>query len=71
MKLIARWLHLDKESAARLFEYLNFAIVAGAILFALSKYLPKTFRENREDIQHRLLGCTDGDRAGTSTPGGH
>ena len=26
-----------------------------AILFALSKYLPKTFRENRENIQHRLL----------------
>ena len=55
VKLIARWLHLDKESAARLFEYLNFAILAGAILYALSKYLPKTFRENRENIQHRLL----------------
>jgi F-type H+-transporting ATPase subunit b len=55
VKLIGRWLHLDKESAARLFEYLNFAILAGAILFALSKYLPKTFRANREGIQHRLL----------------
>jgi F-type H+-transporting ATPase subunit b len=55
VKLIGRWLHLDKESAARLFEYLNFAILAGAILFALSKYLPKTFRENRANIQHRLL----------------
>jgi F-type H+-transporting ATPase subunit b len=55
VKLIGRWLHLDKESAARLFEYLNFAILAGAILFALSKYLPKTFRANRESIQHRLL----------------
>ncbi len=55
VKLIARWLHLDKESAARLFEYINFAILAGAILYALSRYLPKTFRENREDIQHRLL----------------
>ncbi len=55
VKLIARWLHLDKEIAARLFEYLNFAILAGAILYALSRYLPKTFRENRENIQHRLL----------------
>jgi len=55
VKLLGRWLHLDKESAARLFEYLNFAILAGAILFALSKYLPKTFRENRANIQHRLL----------------
>ena len=55
VKLIARWLHLDKESAARLFEYINFAILAGAILFALLKYLPKTFRANRENIEHRLL----------------
>ena len=55
IKLLASWLHLDKEAAARLFEYLNFAIVAGAILFALMKYLPKTFRANREDIQHRLV----------------
>jgi F-type H+-transporting ATPase subunit b len=54
VKFIARLLHVDKETAARLFEYFNFAIVAGAILFALLKYLPKTFRANREDIQHRL-----------------
>jgi F-type H+-transporting ATPase subunit b len=55
VKMIARWLHVDKESAARLFEYLNFAVLAGAILFALLKYLPKTFRANRESIQQRLL----------------
>jgi F-type H+-transporting ATPase subunit b len=55
VKLLGRWLHLDKEAAARLFEYLNFAILAGAILFALLKYLPKTFRKQREDIQHRLV----------------
>jgi F-type H+-transporting ATPase subunit b len=55
VKLLARWLHLDKETAARLFEYLNFAILAGAVLFALLKFLPKTFRANREEIQHRLV----------------
>jgi F-type H+-transporting ATPase subunit b len=55
VKLIARWLHLDKESAALLFEYLNFTVLAGAILYALSKYLPKTFRANRETIQQQLL----------------
>ena len=55
VKLIGRWLHLDIETAARLFEYLNFAILAGAVLFALLKYLPKTFRAQREDIQHRLV----------------
>jgi len=54
VKLLGRWLHLGKEGAARLFEYLNFAILVGAILFALLKYLPKTFRANRETIQHRL-----------------
>jgi F-type H+-transporting ATPase subunit b len=55
VKLLARWLHVDKETAARLFEYLNFAVLAGAVLFALLKFLPKTFRANREDIQHRLV----------------
>lgn len=55
IKLLARWFHLDKETAARLFEYLNFAVLAGAVLFALLKYLPKTFRAQREDIQHRLV----------------
>ncbi len=55
VKFIGRWLHLDKESAARLFEYLNFAILAGAVLYALSKYLRKTFGENRTNIQKRLL----------------
>jgi F-type H+-transporting ATPase subunit b len=55
VRLLGRWLHLDKETAARLFEYLNFAIMGGAVLFALLKYLPKTFRENREKIQHDLV----------------
>ncbi len=54
VRLLAKWLHLDKETAARLFEYLNFALLAGAVLFGLSKYLPKTFRANREEIQHKL-----------------
>ncbi len=55
VRLLGRWLHLDQESSARLFEYLNFAILAGAILFAMFKYLPKTFRANRADIQNRLV----------------
>jgi F-type H+-transporting ATPase subunit b len=54
VRLLAKWLHLDKETAARLFEYVNFAVLAGAVLFALWKYLPKTFRANREEIQHKL-----------------
>jgi F-type H+-transporting ATPase subunit b len=55
VRWIARQLHVDKETAARLFEYFNFAIVAGAILFALLKYLPKSFRANRENIQRQLV----------------
>lgn len=54
VRMLARWLHLDKETAARLFEYLNFALLAGAVLFGLGRILPKTFRANREEIQHRL-----------------
>jgi F-type H+-transporting ATPase subunit b len=55
VRTVGRWLHLDQETAARLFEYLNFAVLAGAVLFALLKILPKTFRENKVNIQHRLL----------------
>ena len=55
VKKIGGWLHMDKEPAAKLFEYLNFAVLAGAILYALGRYLPKTFRESRESIQHQLL----------------
>lgn len=55
VRMIGSWLHLDQEDAARLFEYLNFAVLAGAVLFALLKILPKTFRQNKVDIQHRLL----------------
>jgi F-type H+-transporting ATPase subunit b len=54
VKFLARLFHVDKELAAEIFEYLNFAVLAGAVLFALMKYLPKTFRAQREDIQHRL-----------------
>jgi F-type H+-transporting ATPase subunit b len=54
VRMLAKWLHLDKETAARLFEYLNFAILAGAVVFGLAKYLPKKFRANREEIQHKL-----------------
>jgi len=55
VKMMGGWMHLDTETAARSFEYLNFAILAGAVLFALLKVLPKTFRENRATIQHQLV----------------
>ncbi len=53
-----RWLagvmHVDKETAAQIFGYLNFAILAGAVLYGLLKFLPKSFRANRENIQRQL-----------------
>jgi F-type H+-transporting ATPase subunit b len=55
VKMIGGWLHMGTESAARMFEYVNFAVLAGAVLFGLLKILPKTFRANRESIQHRLV----------------
>ena len=55
VQMIGRWLHLDRETAARVFEYFNFAVLAGAVLFFLLKNLPKTFKANRENIQHQLV----------------
>jgi F-type H+-transporting ATPase subunit b len=49
------WFHLDQEPAARLFEWLNFAVMAGVILVVAGKFLPKTFRTNREQIRSRLV----------------
>ena len=57
VRLLARWLHLDQETAARVFEYLNFAVLAGAVIFYLARNLPKGFRANREKIQHQLVGA--------------
>jgi F-type H+-transporting ATPase subunit b len=55
VRWLAGVLHVDKETAARVFEYLNFAILAGAVLYGLLKFLPKTFRANRENIQRQLV----------------
>jgi F-type H+-transporting ATPase subunit b len=52
---IGRWFKLDQEPAAKLFEWVNFAILAGVILFFAGKSLPRTFRENREQIRRQLV----------------
>ena len=71
VKKMGGWLHMDKEPAAELFEYLNFAILAGAILYALGRYLPKTFRENRENIEHQLLDARAATQEANERMGGH
>ena len=55
VRWLAGVLHVDKETAAEVFEYLNFAILAGAVLYGLLKILPKSFRANRENIQRQLV----------------
>ena len=55
VRYIGRWFHLDPETAATVFEFFNFAVLAGVILYFLLKNLPKTFRANRETIQHQLV----------------
>jgi F-type H+-transporting ATPase subunit b len=55
VRWLASVLHVDKETAARVFEYFNFAVLAGAVLYGLLKILPKTFRANRENIQRQLV----------------
>ena len=55
VRWLAGVLHVDKETAAEVFEYFNFAILAGAVLYGLLKFLPKTFQANRENIQRQLV----------------
>jgi F-type H+-transporting ATPase subunit b len=54
VRAIGRWFHLDPEQAARTFEFLNFAILAGAVLFFVFKKMPGLLRERRESIQKQL-----------------
>ena len=54
VRAIGRWFHLDPEASARVFEFLNFAILAGAILYFLMKYLPPILRLRKESLQKQL-----------------
>ncbi len=54
VQAIARMLHVDVETAARIFEYLNFAVIFLAIVIPLAKGLPKAFRKRTETIQKQL-----------------
>jgi F-type H+-transporting ATPase subunit b len=55
VRALARWLHLGQEQAARVFEYLNFGILAAALLFFLLKKMPGVLRGRRENIQKQLV----------------
>ena len=51
---LSRIFHLDVETTARLFEWINFAIIALAIIIPLGKFLPKLFRKRNETLSQNL-----------------
>ena len=51
---LAKLLHLDVETTARLFEFINFAIVALAIVIPLVRLMPKVLRKRSETLKHDL-----------------
>jgi F-type H+-transporting ATPase subunit b len=51
---VAKALNLPVETTARLFEFINFAIIALAILIPLFKFLPKVFRKRNIILSSNL-----------------
>jgi F-type H+-transporting ATPase subunit b len=54
VQIIARTMHLSTETAAKIFEDFNSAIIWAAIIWFLIKVLPKAFRKRSESIQKEL-----------------
>lgn len=53
--VLGHMLHLQPEQAARTFEWINFAILAAALGWALTKSLPKAFRNRTSGIEKNLV----------------
>lgn len=51
---LARMFHLDIETTARLFEWINFGILALAIIIPLAKFLPRVIRKRSETLSQNL-----------------
>ncbi len=51
---IAKAIHLPVETTAQLFEFINFAIIALAILIPLLKFMPKVFRKRTITLSSNL-----------------
>jgi F-type H+-transporting ATPase subunit b len=51
---LARALHMDVETTARLFEFINFAILALAIFIPLFRVMPRIFRQRSATLRHSL-----------------
>lgn len=55
VQAIAKMLHMDVETTAKLFEDINSGVIVIAILWFLVKALPKAFRKRSETIQKDLV----------------
>jgi F-type H+-transporting ATPase subunit b len=55
VQFIAKVMHTDTETAAKIFEDFNSAIMILAIVWLLVKVLPKAFRTRSETIQKELV----------------
>jgi F-type H+-transporting ATPase subunit b len=52
---LASILHLPIETAAKLFEFINFGILAFSILYFVVKFLPGVFRNRKAALQKQLV----------------
>jgi len=51
VKTLARWMHVDVETAARIFEIFNVSVVIFGIIIPLIKIMPKLLRKRSEKIR--------------------
>ena len=55
VRAIGRIFHLSPDAAAATFEFFNFAILAGVVLFYGVKLVPKAFRDRQKKIDQQLV----------------
>jgi F-type H+-transporting ATPase subunit b len=54
VRSLSKIFHLDVETTARLFEYINFAIIALAIVIPLARLMPKVMRKRAQTLKEDL-----------------
>lgn len=57
VQTLARLMHVDVETAARVFEFTNFAIIVLAIVIPLVRFMPKLLRRRSQKLQHDLASA--------------
>ncbi len=55
VKSVARHLNISTEITARIFEFLNSALLIGAIGWFLFRFVPKAFRKRNETLQKQIV----------------